>query len=136
MTPSQQIDKLIASNTDWRGKMLARLRALVRQADPQVVEEWKWRGVPVWEHDGIISTGETYKAVVKMTFAKGASLPDPSGLFNSSLEGNTRRAIDFHEGDKINERALKALIRAAVELNRSKKKEAPAKAKARKSKKV
>lgn len=130
MTPSQQIDRLIASNTDWRGKMLARLRALVRQADPQVTEEWKWRGVPVWEHDGIISTGETYKAVVKMTFAKGASLPDPSGLFNSSLEGNTRRAIDFHEGDKINERALKALIRAAVELNQSKKKKAPAKAKA------
>lgn len=137
MTPSQQIDKLIASNTDWRGKMLARLRALVRQADPQVTEEWKWRGVPVWEHDGIISTGETYKAVVKMTFAKGASLPDPSGLFNSSLEGNTRRAIDFHEGDKINERALKALIRAAVELNQSKvKKKTPAKAKASKSKKT
>jgi hypothetical protein len=96
-----------------------------------VTEEWKWRGVPVWEHDGIISTGETYKAVVKMTFAKGASLPDPSGLFNSSLEGNTRRAIDFHEGDKINERALKALVRAAVEFNQSKvKKKAPAKAKA------
>src|SRR5580692_11236514 len=119
LTPSQQIDRLIASNTDWRGKMLARLRALVKEADPQVVEEWKWRGVPVWEHDGIISTGETYKAVVKMTFAKGASLPDPSGLFNSSLEGNTRRAIDFHEGDKINERALKALVRAAVALNTS-----------------
>jgi hypothetical protein len=133
MTPSQQIDRLIAANTDWRGKMLARLRALVRQADPKVVEEWKWRGVPVWEHDGIISTGETYKAVVKMTFAKGASLPDLSGLFNSSLEGNTRRAIDFHEGDKINERALKALIRAAVELNQNKvKKKAPVRAKARK----
>ena len=137
MTPSQQIDRLIAANTDWRGKMLARLRALVKEADPQVTEEWKWRGVPVWEHDGIISTGETYKAVVKMTFAKGVSLPDPSGLFNSSLEGNTRRAIDFHEGDKINERALKALIRAAVELNQSKvKKKAPAKAKARKGKKA
>ena len=133
MTPSQQIDKLIAGNTDWRGKMLARLRALVKEADPQMVEEWKWRGVPVWEHDGIITTGETYKAVVKMTFAKGASLPDPSGLFNSSLEGNTRRAIDFHEGDKINERALKALIRAAVELNQSKKKKAPA---VRKPKKI
>jgi hypothetical protein len=137
LTPSQQIDRLIASNTDWRGKMLARLRALVKEADPQMVEEWKWRGVPVWEHDGIISTGETYKAVVKMTFAKGASLPDPSGLFNSSLEGNTRRAIDFHEGDKINERALKALVRAAVELNQSKvKKKAPARAKASKSKKA
>ena len=136
MTPSQQIDRLIAANTDWRGKMLARLRALVKEADPQVTEEWKWRGVPVWEHDGIISTGETYKAVVKMTFAKGASLPDPSGLFNSSLEGNTRRAIDFHEGDKINERALKALIRAAVELNQSKKKKAPARATVRKSKKA
>ena len=136
MTPSQQIDRLIAANTDWRGKMLARLRALVKEADPQVTEDWKWRGVPVWEHDGIISTGETYKAVVKMTFAKGASLPDPSGLFNSSLEGNTRRAIDFHEGDKINERALKALIRAAVELNQSKKKKAPARATVRKSKKA
>ena len=119
MTPSQQIDRLIAANTDWRGKMLARLRALVKEADPQVTEEWKWRGVPVWEHDGIISTGETYKAVVKMTFAKGASLPDPSGLFNSSLEGNVRRAIDIHEGATIDEKALKALIRAAVAHNTS-----------------
>ena len=102
---------------DWRGEMLARVRMLIKQADPEVVEEWKWRGVPVWEHDGIICTGETYKAVVKMTFAKGASLADPAGLFNSSLEGNTRRAIDFHEGDKIDEKALKALIRAAVALN-------------------
>jgi hypothetical protein len=135
-TPSQHIDRLIASNTDWRGKMLARLRALVKEADPQVIEEWKWRGVPVWEHDGIISTGETYKAVVKMTFAKGASLPDPSGLFNSSLEGNTRRAIDFREGDKINERALKALIRAAVEFNQSKvKKKAPSVRKPKKNSK-
>ena len=105
---------------DWRGEMLARVRSLIKQADPDVVEEWKWRGVPVWEHDGIICTGETYKAVVKMTFAKGASLADPSGLFNSSLEGNMRRAIDIHEGDKIDEKALKALIRAAVALNTSK----------------
>ena len=100
--------------------MLSRLRALVKEADPEVVEEWKWRGVPVWSHDGIICTGETYKNVVKMTFAKGAALKDPSGLFNSSLEGNTRRAIDFHEGEKINEKALKALVRAAVTLNKSK----------------
>ena len=105
---------------DWRGETLARVRSLIKQADPDVVEEWKWRGVPVWEHDGIICTGETYKAVVKMTFAKGASLADPSGLFNSSLEGNMRRAIDIHEGDKIDEKALKALIRAAVALNMSK----------------
>jgi hypothetical protein len=104
---------------DWRGEMLARVRTLIKQADPEVVEEWKWRGVPVWEHAGIICTGETYKAVVKLTFAKGASLEDPSGLFNSSLEGNTRRAIDIHEGDKIDEKALKALIRAAVALNTS-----------------
>ncbi|HVC19812.1 MAG TPA: DUF1801 domain-containing protein [Vicinamibacterales bacterium] len=104
---------------DWRGKMLSRLRALVRQADPEVVEEWKWRGVPVWYHDGMICTGETYKNVVKMTFAKGAALKDPSGLFNSSLGWNTRRAIDFHEGEKINEKALKTLVRAAVTLNKS-----------------
>ena len=117
--PSQLIDARIEELGDWRGKTLSRLRALIRQADPEVVEEWKWRGVPVWEHAGIICTGETYKAVVKMTFAKGASLPDPSGLFNSSLEGNTRRAIDFHEGDKMDEKALQALIRAAVALNTS-----------------
>ncbi|NOJ40679.1 DUF1801 domain-containing protein [Bradyrhizobium australiense] len=117
---SQHIDARIRELGDWRGEMLARIRTLIKQADPEVVEEWKWRGVPVWEHDGIICTGETYKAVVKMTFAKGASLADPSGLFNSSLEGNTRRAIDFHEGDKIDEKALKALIREAVALNTSK----------------
>ena len=119
-SPSQQIDARIKELGDWRGEMLGRLRALVKAADPDVVEAWKWRGVPVWEHDGIICTGETYKAVVKMTFAKGAALEDPKGLFNSSLEGNTRRAIDFHEGEKINEAALKALIRAAVALNTSK----------------
>ncbi len=124
MSPSQLIDARIKELSDWRGKTLARVRTLINQADPEVVETWKWRGVPVWEHAGIICTGETYKAVVKMTFAKGASLKDPSGLFNSSLEGNTRRAIDLHEGDKINENALKALIRAAVALNMSK----PAKA--------
>ncbi len=118
-SPSELIDKRIADLPDWRGETLARLRALVKEADPEVVEEWKWRGVPVWEHDGIICTGETYKAVVKMTFAKGASLEDPSGLFNSSLEGNTRRAIDFHEGEAIKDDALKALIRAAVALNQS-----------------
>jgi hypothetical protein len=118
-TPSQLIDARIGELGDWRGEMLARIRMLIRQADPEVVEEWKWRGVPVWSHAGIICTGETYKNVVKMTFAKGASLADPSGLFNSSLEGNTRRAIDFHEGDKIDEEALKALIRAAVALNMS-----------------
>src|SRR6476659_1485772 len=117
--PSQLIDARIKELSDWRGETLARVRTLIKQADPEVVEEWKWRGVPVWEHAGIICTGETYKAVVKMTFAKGASLEDPSGLFNSSLEGNTRRAIDFHEGDKIDEKALKALIRAAVALNTS-----------------
>lgn len=105
---------------DWRGKILSRIGMLVKEADPEVVEEWKWRGVPVWSHDGLICTGETYKNVVKMTFAKGAALKDPSGLFNTSLEGNTRRAIDFHEGDKIDEKALKALIRAAVTLNKSK----------------
>jgi hypothetical protein len=117
---SQQIDAQIKAQEDWRGEMLSRLRALVKEADPEVVEELKWGGVPVWSHDGIISTGETYKSVVKMTFAKGASLKDPSGLFNSSLEGNTRRAIDFREGEKIKEKALKALIRAAVKLNKSK----------------
>ena len=119
-SPSQLIDARIKELGDWRGEMLSRLRALVKEADPGVVEEWKWRGVPVWEHDGIICTGETYKSVVKLTFAKGAALKDPSGLFNSSLEGNTRRAIDFHEGEKINERAFKTLIRAAVALNESK----------------
>jgi hypothetical protein len=118
-SPSQLIDARIEELGDWRGEMLARIRALIKQADPEVVEEWKWRGVPVWYHAGMICTGETYKSVVKMTFAKGASLEDPSGLFNSSLEGNTRRAIDFHEGDKIDEKALKALIRAAVALNTS-----------------
>jgi hypothetical protein len=117
--PSQLIDARINELSDWRGETLARIRILIKQADPEVVEEWKWRGVPVWSHAGIICTGETYKNVVKMTFAKGASLADPSGLFNSSLDGNTRRAIDFHEGDKIDENALKALIRAAVALNRS-----------------
>jgi len=120
-SPSRLIDARIKELGDWRGETLARVRSLIKQADPDVVEEWKWRGVPVWEHDGIICTGETYKAVVKMTFARGASLEDPSGLFNSSLEGNTRRAIDIHEGDKINEKALKALIRAAVALNTQKK---------------
>ncbi|MDE2264647.1 MAG: DUF1801 domain-containing protein [Alphaproteobacteria bacterium] len=118
-TPSQLIDARIKELDDWRGKMLGRLRALIKEVDPEVVETWKWRGVPVWEHGGIICTGETYKAVVKMTFAKGAALNDPSGLFNSSLEGNVRRAIDFHEGDKIDEKALKALVRAAVALNTS-----------------
>jgi hypothetical protein len=119
-SPSRLIDGRIKELGDWRGETLARVRALIKEADPEVIEEWKWRGVPVWEHDGIICTGETYKAVVKMTFAKGASLADPSGLFNSSLEGNMRRAIDLHEGDKIDEKALKALIRAAVALNTSK----------------
>lgn len=113
------IDARIKELGDWRGKTLARIRSLIKQADPEVVEEWKWRGVPVWSHAGIICTGETYKSVVKMTFAKGASLEDPSGLFNSSLEGSTRRAIDLREGDKIDERALKALIRAALTLNMS-----------------
>jgi hypothetical protein len=114
------IDLRIKELGDWRGEMLGRLRALIKQADPDVVEEWKWRGVPVWSHDGIICTGETYKSVVKMTFAKGAALKDPSRLFNSSLEGNTRRAIDFHEGESIKEDALKTLVRAAVTLNKSK----------------
>src|SRR5262245_53898081 len=119
ISPSELIDARIKELGDWRGTMLGRLRALVKEADPDIVEEWKWRGVPVWSHDGIICTGETYKSVVKMTFAKGASLKDPAGLFNSSLEGNTRRAIDFHERDPINGRALKALVRAAVTLNTS-----------------
>jgi hypothetical protein len=116
-SPSQLIDARIKELDDWRGETLARIRKLIKQADPDVVEQWKWRGVPVWYHAGIVCTGETYKSVVKMTFAKGASLNDPSNLFNSSLDGNTRRAIDIHEGDKIDEKALKALIRAAVELN-------------------
>jgi hypothetical protein len=116
-SPSQLIDARIKELGDWRGETLARVRMLIKQADPEMVEEWKWRGVPVWEHAGIICTGETYKSVVKTTFAKGAALADPSGLFNSSLEGNTRRAIDFHEGDKIDEMAFKALIAAAVALN-------------------
>lgn len=116
---SERIDARIAELGDWRGKMLGRVRKLIKEVDHEVVEEWKWRGVPVWEHAGIICTGETYKAVVKMTFAKGASLEDPSGLFNSSLDGNTRRAIDIHEGQEIDEDALKALIRAAVDLNQS-----------------
>src|ERR1700760_730136 len=118
-SPSQLIDARIKELGDWRGEMLARIRKLIKQADPDAVEEWKWRGVPVWYHDGMICTGETYKNVVKMTFAKGASLKDPAGLFNSSLEGNTRRAIDFHEGDKVDAKALKGLIQAAVSLNTS-----------------
>jgi len=118
-SPSQLIDARINALGDWRGEMLSRLRSLVKEADPEVVEEWKWRGVPVWEHDGTICTGETYKNVVKMTFAKGATLKDPSGLFNASLDGNTRRAIDFHEGEKIDEEALKTLVRAAVTLSKS-----------------
>jgi hypothetical protein len=126
-SPSQLIDGRIKELGDWRGETLARVRSLIKEACPNVVEEWKWRGVPVWEHAGIICTGETYKAVVKLTFANGASLADPSGLFNSSLEGNMRRAIDIHENDKINERALKNLVRAAVEYNQTKKqKKAPA----------
>jgi hypothetical protein len=119
-SPSGLIDARIEELGDWRGKMLSRIRSLIKQADPDVVEEWKWRGVPVWSHDGIICTGETYKNVVKMTFAKGAALDDPAHLFNASLDGNTRRAIDFHDGEKINEKALMALIRAAVSLNKSK----------------
>ena len=118
-SPSQLIDARIKELGDWRGKTLARIRGLIKQADPEVVEEWKWRGVPVWSHAGIICTGETYNSVVKTTFAKGASLEDPSGLFNSSLDGNTRRAIDFHENDKIDEGAFKTLIRAAVAFNMS-----------------
>ena len=118
-SPSRMIDDRIKELGDWRGDLLSELRALIKQADPEVVEDWKWRGVPVWSHDGLICTGETYKNVVKMTFAKGAALEDPTGLFNASLGGNTRRAIDFHEGEKIDKRALKALIRAAVTLNAS-----------------
>ncbi|BCZ24214.1 DUF1801 domain-containing protein [Mycobacterium senriense] len=118
-SPAELIDGRIKELGDWRGEMLARIRQLIKKADPEVIEEWKWRGVPTWYHDGMICTGETYKNVVKMTFTKGASLQDPAGLFNSSLDGNTRRAIDFHEGDKIDEKALTALIRAAVTLNRS-----------------
>jgi len=119
-SPSRLIDARIKELGDWRGKTLARVRALIKQADPDVVEEWKWRGVPVWSHDALICTGETYKAVVKLTFAKGASLKDPSGLFNASLEGNVRRAIDLHEGDELDEDAFRTLIRAAAALNRSK----------------
>jgi hypothetical protein len=118
-SPSQLIDARIEELGDWRGELLGRLRALIKDADPEIVEEWKWRGVPVWYHDGMVCTGETYKNAVKMTFAKGASLDDPSGLFNSSLDGNTRRAIDFHEGEQVDEQALKTLIRAAVTLNGS-----------------
>lgn len=123
-SPSVLIDARIRELDDWRGGTLAHIRALIRQADPEVAEEWKWRGVPVWSHDGLICTGETYKKVVKLTFAKGAALKDPSGLFNSSLEGNVRRAIDLHEGENIDEDAFKALVRAAVALNRSLKKPA------------
>jgi hypothetical protein len=121
-SPSQHIDARIKELGDWRGEMLARVRELIRQADPEIVEEWKWRGVPVWERAGIICTGETYKAVVKLTFAKGASLDDPNNLFNSSLDGNTRRAIDIHEGEALDEAALQALVRAAAALNMSKRK--------------
>src|SRR5262245_49453173 len=125
-SPSQLIDARIKELSDWRGETLARVRILIKEADPEVVEEWKWRGVPVWSHAGMICTGETYKDVVKMTFAKGASLDDPSGLFNSSLDGNTRRAIDIHEGEKVDEAALKGLVRAAVALNlKGKKKPEP-----------
>jgi hypothetical protein len=120
ISPSGRIDGRIRELGDWRGEMLGRVRALIHDADPDVVEEWKWRGVPVWEHDGILCTGETYKAVVKLTFAHGAALKDPAGIFNSSLEGNVRRAIDIREGEKLNEKALKALIRAAIEFNQSK----------------
>ena len=119
-SPSERIDERIQELGDWRGETLGRLRALIREAEPDVVEEWKWRGVPTWYHEGMLCTGESYKAAVKVTFAKGASLEDPSGMFNSSLEGNVRRAIDFHEGDAIDEAAFKALIREAVELNESK----------------
>jgi hypothetical protein len=120
-SPSELIDERIEELGDWRGETLARLRALIKEAEPDVVEEWKWRGVPTWYHEGMLCTGESYKAAVKVTFAKGASLEDPSGLFNSSLEGNVRRAIDFHEGDAIDEKAFKALVREAVDLNGSKK---------------
>ena len=119
-SPSQLIDERIADLGDWRGEMLARIRSLIKTTAPDVVEEWKWRGVPVWYHDGMVCTGETYKSIVKVTFAQGAKLPDPSGLLNSSLDGNTRRAIDFREGEKIDDTALKALIRAAVDLNTAK----------------
>jgi hypothetical protein len=139
MSPSDMIDGRIRELGDWRGEMLSRVRTLIKQAIPEVVEEWKWRGVPVWYHDGMICTGETYKSVVKLTFAKGAALEDSAKLFNSSLEGNVRRAIDIHESDKLNERALKDLVRAAVDCNQSKaKKKAPAAtpAKARKAKKT
>ena len=122
MIPSKQIDDLIAQNKDWRGETLSRIRKIILSVDPSIIEEWKWRGVPVWYKDGMICTGETYKSVVKMTFAKGATLNDPSKLFNSSLDGNVRRAIDFHEGDKINETALKELLISAISLNESKKK--------------
>ena len=122
--PSALIDARIKELGDWRGETLARVRTLIKQADPEVVEEWKWRGVPVWEHDGIICTGETYKAVVKMTFARGASLPDPAGLFNASLEGNVRRAIDIHEGEEVDAAAFKALVREAIALNAARKKPA------------
>jgi hypothetical protein len=118
-SPSRLIDARIKELDDWRGEMLSRVRRLIKEADPKVVEEWKWRGVPCWYHDGLICTGETYKSVVKLTFAKGASLKDPAGLFNSSLDGNVRRAIDIHEGEKLNEKALKTLVRAAVALNAS-----------------
>jgi hypothetical protein len=118
-SPSRLIDARIKELDDWRGKMLSHIRTLIKQADPEVIEEWKWRGVPVWSHDGLICTGETYKSIVKLTFLKGASIKDPSGLFNSSLEGNARRAIDFHEGDEVDEDAFKTLILAAVALNRS-----------------
>jgi hypothetical protein len=118
-SPSELIDARIEELGDWRGEMLRRLRALVKDAEPDIVEEWKWRGVPVWSHDGIVCTGETYKNYVKMTFARGAALEDPSGLFNSSLGGNTRRAIDFHEGEAVDEEALKALVREAVDLNKA-----------------
>jgi hypothetical protein len=135
MSPSDMIDGRIRELGDWRGEMLSRLRGLIKQAIPEVVEEWKWRGVPVWYRDGMICTGETYKSVVKLTFANGAALEDPSELFNSSLEGNVRRAIDIHEGDKVNERALKNLVRAAVDYNQSKsKKKAPAATRAKVSK--
>ena len=128
-SPSHLIDMKIKELLDWRGEMLARLRTLIKEADPEVVEEWKWRGIPVWSHAGIICTGETYTSVVKMTFAKGALLKDPSNLFNASLEGHTRRAIDFHEGDKINEKALTALFRAAVTLNANERRTRPARRK-------
>jgi hypothetical protein len=129
ISPSQMIDARIQELNDWRGEMLARVRSLIKEAAPEAVEEWKWRGVPVWSHGGILCTGETYKTAVKLTFAKGAALEDPKGLFNSSLEGNTRRAIDIHEGEPINEEALKALIRAAVALNISKPAARPARSK-------